>query len=125
MVESNNFICLEDLLDEEVTPREDEIILNRLILLAEKHLPVGWRNWKTINLTWEELFGDDLDPQVLNKIRFALPTRGIAEAFFPSATHLTERQYRACKIRMLQWSFCRALIISPPFITRQLNCSVE
>lgn len=73
----------------------------------------------------ENLFGSELqvDPQILNKLRFALPTVGIAKAFNPSATDLPDKQYRDYKVNMLRWSFCRGLIISPPSLLNKLNGS--
>lgn len=62
-----------------------------------------------------------MDPQILNKLRFALPTVGIAKAFNPSAVDLPEKQYRDIKVKMLRWSFCRALIISPPCLVNKLR----
>ncbi|CAH1099484.1 unnamed protein product [Psylliodes chrysocephalus] len=49
-------------------------VLKRLKQLAEESLSDGWKDWQVAISNRE----DDIDPQVLNKVRFALPTVGIA-----------------------------------------------
>lgn len=125
MAEGTAFITLADLLEESADTEKQDRILDRIKLLPQESLPDGWTNWKTVDLTRENLFGDEqaVDPQVLNKIRFALPTVGIAKAFNPSANDWTKNQYRDYKVEMLNWAFCRALIMSPPAITNRLKGS--
>lgn len=92
--------------------------------LAEEFLPEGWKNWRTLDLSREEVFGDgEVDAQTLNKIRFALPTLGIARSFNPSIQTLPEKQFRDMKVKMLGWALCRALIISPPAILNRIKGS--
>ncbi|XP_012269133.2 uncharacterized protein LOC105693654 [Athalia rosae] len=125
MAESCSYVSLGELLEESAETEDQDVILDRLKLLAYDNLPEGWTNWKTINYSKEDLFGEgDVDPQILNKLRFALPTIGIAIAFNPSATYLAERQYRDYKVEMLNWALCRALIMSPPSITNKLKGSI-
>ncbi|KAL4718633.1 hypothetical protein ACJJTC_002347, partial [Scirpophaga incertulas] len=40
-------------------------------------------NWKVLRTSKEDILRDRYDPQVLNKLRFALPTTAIAKAFDP------------------------------------------
>lgn len=124
-MDNQGWITMEELLEDAAQTEEEDRILDRLKLLAQESLPVGWKNWKTLNPSMEDLFGAELevDPQILNKLRFALPTVGIAKAFNPSAVDLPEKQYRDFKVNMLRWSFCRALIISPPCLVNKVKGS--
>ena len=70
------------------TPCVDEV-LNRLKALAFDHLPDGWRDWPLTSVD-EPTF--DIDQQCLNKLRFALPTVGIAIAFSPRRLRLFPRR---------------------------------
>nr|CAI5865781.1 unnamed protein product [Callosobruchus analis] len=45
-----------------------------------QHLPEGWKNWKVAITDQKSLFDDGIEPQVINKLRFALPTVGLAKA---------------------------------------------
>lgn len=124
-VPGSAFVTMEELIEESAETEEQDKILDRLKLAAEEWLPEGWRNWKVVNLSKEEVFGDSLDPQVLNKLRFALPTTAIARAFNPSIEDLPEKQYRDFKVEMLNWAFCRALIMSPPAIVNKIKGSAS
>nr|CAI5867516.1 unnamed protein product [Callosobruchus analis] len=64
-------------LEESAVTEEDDIILDRLKQLATEVLPEDWKMWRT-----GEIFGDAGDPQILHKIRFALPTFRMVRAFF-------------------------------------------
>lgn len=86
-------------------------------------LPDGWQNYKVVDLSKEELVGRDPDGQLLNKLRYAIPTMVIAKAFDQEGTHLSERPYRNYKVKMLDWAFCRGLILSPPNICNALRGS--
>ena len=101
------------------TPCEDEV-LNRLKALAFDHLPDGWRDWPLTSV-YEPTF--DIDQQCLNKLRFALPTVGIATAFSPQASSLPEKAYRNMKRTMMQWPFCRGLVIAPRELALRLRGS--
>lgn len=61
--------------------------------------------------------------RVLNKVVFALPTVGIARAFHPDAHHLSEKGYREIRLKLLDWAFTRALILSPPAISNRVRDS--
>lgn len=102
---------LESLAEWEPDSAKDREILERIKKLAATYLPDGWQQWKMIPHTKEELLGNDLDPQILNKIRFCLPTVELARAFNPDCSGLSEKFYKEMKIRMLNWSFCIGLII--------------
>ncbi|XP_044580459.1 uncharacterized protein LOC123267486 [Cotesia glomerata] len=124
-VPQSAFVTMEELVEEAAVTEEQDKVLDRLKLAAEEWLPTGWRNWKVVNLSKEEIFGDELDPQVLNKLRFALPTVAIARAFNPSTQDLPEKQYRDFKVEMLNWAFCRALIMSPPAVVNKIKGSAS
>ncbi|XP_049697627.2 uncharacterized protein LOC126054835 [Helicoverpa armigera] len=114
---------LEDLLEWETDDPDDNLILERIKKLASTYLPDGWRQWKIIPHTKEDLLGSHLDPLVLNKIRFALPTVELARAFCPECTSLSEKTYKDMKIRMLGWPLCVGLIIGPPSIGSRIRGS--
>lgn len=115
MASASMFSSLGALYDE----HSDNVILNRLKSLAAEVLPDGWRLWQLLSS------GDvpPLDPAVLNKIRFALPTEGIALAFDPAAKSLKERRFRDMKVKMLRWPFCRGLIFSPSSLSIRIRGS--
>ncbi|CAH0560607.1 unnamed protein product [Brassicogethes aeneus] len=75
---------------------------DKLKELAQEHLPEGWTEWKVSQLSKEQLLGSSVDPLILNKIRFALPTVGVVKAFIPEADHLSEKTYRDIKVSMLE-----------------------
>lgn len=114
---------LDSLLEWEAENTEDNTILQRLKTLALAHLPDGWRDWKVHTFTKDELLGAELDPQILNKLRFALPTVGIARAFSPKCSSLPEKVYRDIRVRMLDWPFCRGLIIAPSSLSARIRGS--
>lgn len=120
MALSTDFTTLGVLYEEpgQQSEQEDVIILQRLKKLAKESLPNGWLDWKiSKNLNIQ------IEPQILNKVRFALPTIGIAKAFNPNVNSLKEKQYRNYKFKMLQWDFCKGLIISPSALALQIRGS--
>jgi hypothetical protein len=123
MVQEAAFISLGGLLEETAETDNDSRILERVKLLAQELLPEGWTAWKVTQLTREEIFGESVDPQVLNKLRFALPTDQLARAFVPEATRLSEKGFRDLKLKMLDWAFTRALITSPPAVCNKIRGS--
>lgn len=121
MASATEFVSLGDLYEE--AGAEDDDVLDRLKALVSEYYPAGWRKWKVVNFSKTALFGKSIDPQTLNKIRFALPTLGVAKAFDPELVHIPEKSFRSFKVTMLEWSFCRALIISPPAIANKIRGS--
>nr|CAI5827075.1 unnamed protein product [Callosobruchus analis] len=69
------------------------------------------------------LLGAEYDPQILNKIRFALPTVGLVQAFNPGATHISEKGYMEMKLKMLTFPFCIGLIIRPTCLAAKIRGS--
>ncbi|XP_044577014.1 uncharacterized protein LOC123260124 [Cotesia glomerata] len=117
---------MEELLEVAAETVEGDKVLDRIKLLTHESLPIGWQNWKTLDLSKESLFGSEqeVNPQILNKLRYALPTVGLAQAFNPGTVDLPEKQYRDLNVSMLNWSFCRALIMSPPALVNKLKGSL-
>ncbi|CAH2010636.1 unnamed protein product [Acanthoscelides obtectus] len=102
-------MTLGQLADPSPEDHGDSRILNRIKLLASQHLPDGWKNWKVAITERTSLFEDPMDPELINKLRFALPTVGLAQAFIPDCKNLSEKTYREMKVRMLNWPFlCRS-----------------
>lgn len=123
MVQEASFVSLGELLEETGESDNDNEILERLKLLAQELLPNGWTAWTVTRSTKEDVFGETVDPQVLNKLRFAIPTDQLAKAFVPEATRLSEKGFRDLKLKMLDWAFTRALITSPPAICNKIRGS--
>lgn len=116
-------LTLESLLSWEADDPEDNIILKRIIKLISGHLPMDWKGWKIRILSKEDLLGSELDPQILNKIRFAIPTVGLARAFSPDCTSLKEKTFRDIKLKLLEWPLCVGLIIHPMSLAARVRSS--
>nr|CAH7716821.1 unnamed protein product [Callosobruchus chinensis] len=101
----------------------DETILKRIKDEVIKHLPDGWENWTVCPLSKEDILGEDPDHQVLNRIRFAIPTVGMAHAFHPNSTYISERSLREMKLKMLEWAFYVGLIVGPSAIANRIRGS--
>ncbi|CAG5058156.1 unnamed protein product [Parnassius apollo] len=114
---------LESLLGWEANDPEDNIVLKRIIKLIDSHLPLGWKEWKIRVLDKEDLLGNEFDPQILNKIRFAIPTVGLARAFSPECISLKEKTYRDIKLKLLKWPLCVGLIIHPMSLAARVRGS--
>ncbi|XP_050302618.1 uncharacterized protein LOC126740581 [Anthonomus grandis grandis] len=106
-------VSLKSLMDRKADSPADDTILSRIKRLVTTHLPTSCLNWRVHVLSKEEILGEEPDPQILNKIRFALPTVELARAFAPDCTSLSERAYRDIKMKMLNWPLCVGLIIGP------------
>nr|CAI5850810.1 unnamed protein product [Callosobruchus analis] len=70
-------------------------------------------DWKDAHFSRKELLREELDPQVLNKLMYALPTVVLARAFDPQAVTLSEKRYREIRVKMLDWPFCVSLLVGP------------
>nr|XP_049697356.1 uncharacterized protein LOC126054753 [Helicoverpa armigera] len=123
MTQLGGVVTLGELLDEHAEAEEENVILERVKVLAQEHLPDGWTNWEVTTATKEEVFGEKVDPNILNKLVVALPTVGLVRAFIPEADHLSEKRYREIRHKILDWAFTRALIIGPPAISNRIRGS--
>ncbi|XP_031344841.1 uncharacterized protein LOC116171931 [Photinus pyralis] len=124
MVTQSNLHTLEDLARLELDDEDENIILSRIKELAVAHLPEGWKKWKVNNLLKKELLNGEMDSQILNKIRYALPTVGLIQAFNPEAISISEKKYREIKVKMLDWPFCIGLIIGPSSLAAKIRGSL-
>nr|CAI5820737.1 unnamed protein product [Callosobruchus analis] len=102
-----SYLLLGQLAEPSLTEDEESRILNRIKLLAAQHLPEGWKNWKVAITDKKSLFDDGIEPQVINKLRFALPTIGLAKTFNPEAKSL----------------FCMGLVIGPPALASKIRAA--
>lgn len=123
MAISGELTSLGELLNERAGTEEEEDILEKIKELAQEHLPVGWTTWEVTKVTKEDIFGARVEAKVLNKLVFALPTVGIVRAFMPDADHLSEKRYREIRLKLVDWAFTRALILSPPAIANKIRGS--
>ncbi|CAH2009595.1 unnamed protein product [Acanthoscelides obtectus] len=116
---------LRDLFDkQQAESTSDNIILDRIKSLAVKHLPAGWKEWRIVATTKVDVLEEPIDRQILNKIRFTLPTVGIARAFNPTISCLSEKAYRDMKIRMLNCPFCLGLVTAPSSLAAKIRGSI-
>lgn len=90
MATNRNQTNLLELSSLEAANLRDEAILTRIKEETIKHLPIGWEEWKVCPFGKNEILGEDHDPQILNRIRFAIPTVGMALAFNPKSTYISE-----------------------------------
>ncbi|KAI5641153.1 reverse transcriptase (RNA-dependent DNA polymerase) domain-containing protein [Phthorimaea operculella] len=120
--QGESLVTLGDL-EEQGETEEEDLILSRLKILAQESLPDGWIKWEVSRATKEEVFGDQIETTVLNKLSFALPTVGLAKAFDPDAGRLSEKAYRDIRVKLLDWSLTRALILGPPAIANRIRGS--
>nr|CAI5845617.1 unnamed protein product [Callosobruchus analis] len=74
----NMLVTLEELMSVIPAYASDAVLLQHIIGLADAHLPEGWKQWKVFEFSKESL-GTEFDPQILHKIRFALPTVGLIQ----------------------------------------------
>nr|CAI5863206.1 unnamed protein product [Callosobruchus analis] len=93
--------------------------------LADRSLPEGWLTWKVHVLTREDILGTQADPQILNNLRFPLPTVGLARAFSPNCSFLSKKIYRDIKLKLLSWPLCVGLIIGPSSVTSRVRGSIS
>ncbi|VEN37628.1 unnamed protein product [Callosobruchus maculatus] len=114
---------LGDLALLECEDQDDNAILQRIKRLAVAHLPEGWRSWMVFGLSRKDILGAELDPQILSKIRFALPTVSLIQAFYQTANTISEKKYRDLKFRMLNWPFCVGLIMAPSSVASRIRGS--
>lgn len=114
---------LQSLLSWEAKEPGDNIVLHRVIKLISAHLPCGWKDWNVRIVSKEDLLGAEMDSQVLNKIRFAIPTVGLARAFSPECSSLPEKTYRNIKLKLLEWPLCVGLIIHPMSLAARVRGS--
>uniref|UniRef100_A0A8D8Z142 Uncharacterized protein n=1 Tax=Cacopsylla melanoneura TaxID=428564 RepID=A0A8D8Z142_9HEMI len=83
--------------------------------------PSGWREWSVLDRPGHL----DLDSATLNKLRFAIPTLRLFDAFFPSSSYVSERKLKFIRDELLSWPFGRALILAPASISIAVRGSEE
>lgn len=123
MATSQDFVTLGEIFERSAEDEEDEELLSKVKSIIERSLPPGWRDWKVIDWSREDLLGRKTDSRVLNKIRFAIPSVELVQAFYPEATSIGEKTYKNLKIKLLDWDICRALITNPNHVAAKLRGS--
>uniref|UniRef100_A0A8D8YX02 Uncharacterized protein n=1 Tax=Cacopsylla melanoneura TaxID=428564 RepID=A0A8D8YX02_9HEMI len=88
--------------------------------LVSKHLPAGWREWRTISPLGQS--DAKLDH---GRLRFVLPTVELVKLFLPGATHVSDRQFKEMKAALCKLPFCLPLITSPSTYAKSLRPSDE
>lgn len=93
-------------------PPPDEVeFFKKIIEILDDVYPEGWRSWEVNDVSFEDLFGKNISADDENRLRYAIPTVRLAEAF--GCSTLSERKYRHIKRTLLRWPLGRALIYSP------------
>lgn len=123
METNKNLKTMLELSSIEADNLRDEAILTRIKNEVTKHLPKGWEEWKVCPFGKDEILGEDHDPQILNRIRFAIPTIGMALAFNPKSTYISEKSFKEMKLKMLDWPFCVGLIVGPSSVSNKIRGS--
>ncbi|KAJ8730145.1 hypothetical protein PYW07_017183 [Mythimna separata] len=117
------FTTLGELADLDVPG--DREVLDRLIEVVDQVYPRTWRDWNVIDYSKEDLFGSRMDPQILNKLRFAIPTISMVKCFDPNTTSVSEKRFKSYKLSLLEWPFCRALIMNPKSLATRIHGSAS
>ncbi|CAG9138737.1 unnamed protein product [Plutella xylostella] len=100
-------------------PDDDVASLNAILSFMEENFPSDWRTWEIYDHSYADLFGDEIQPAVEAKLRFAIPNQDLARAFgLPS---LSERSYRQARRKLCTWAIGRALIYSPHSIMQKIH----
>lgn len=100
-----SFVTLGELFD---SPCDRPHLSNVKKVIAAS-FPLGWREWSVLDRPGLLDFGST----TLNKLRFAIPTLRLFDAFFPTSSHVSERKLKFIRDELLSWPFGRALILAP------------
>ncbi|KOB67017.1 Uncharacterized protein OBRU01_20288, partial [Operophtera brumata] len=93
-------------------PPEQEEFYKNVIDILDGCYPQDWKSWEVSEASYEDLFGVKISSDDENRLRFAIPTVLLANAY-GSLTSFSERKYRLIKRILLNWPLGRALIYSP------------
>lgn len=110
MALSAAFVTLGELADVPVDEAEDNELLQEIVNLVDRTYPEGWRNWKVVDLSREDIGSDSV---TLNKLRYALPTFELIKTMDPETEYISEKSFKKLKSKLLDFAFTRALIIYP------------
>lgn len=92
--------------------------LDRVKVVLEESLPDGWREWQ-VDLKAVTSLEDDSN--LRNKIRFAIPTVALFEAFFPGISPISENKCKEIKLSLLNWPVGRTLIYAPSSVSQCIH----
>ncbi|KAF6197733.1 hypothetical protein GE061_008699 [Apolygus lucorum] len=86
----------------------EDPFLNEVKKIITNTYPEGWKDWR---LKPKPPLTKEVDR---NRLRFALPTLLLVQAYTPGATHISERRYKQMKAALFSWPLGQALLTSPP-----------
>ncbi|KAF6198242.1 hypothetical protein GE061_007989 [Apolygus lucorum] len=86
----------------------EDPFLNEVKKIITNTYPEGWQDWR---LKPKPPLTKEVDR---NRLRFALPTLLLVQAYTPGATHISERRYKQMKAALFSWPLGQALLTSPP-----------
>lgn len=99
----------------------DNEYFEKLVAAINKHYPRDWKSWLVEDLSYKDVFGDNMCPKIEAKLRFALPTEEIQNIFCPSGTRITEKTYKAARRVLADWALGRAIIYQPHSIVAKIH----
>ncbi|KOB79363.1 putative transposon Ty3-I Gag-Pol polyprotein, partial [Operophtera brumata] len=102
-----------------VTAGDKNGVLSQINEEVAPFMPELWKSWEVQDFTPEQLLGDPPDPKILNKLRFAVPTLALAQAF--GLSDLSEKTYKSLKLKLMCWPFTRALIYAPHSLAMRIH----
>lgn len=117
------YTTLGELADAQLEEDEDCETMRNIVEVVEKCYPAGWRDWKAVELSKEDIVGKKNDPIILNKLRYALPTVEMIRAVDPEVTYISEKSFKSLKLSLLELPFTRALIIYPVAVGTRIRGS--
>lgn len=103
-------------------PPEQEQFYKNFINILDECYPQDWRSWEVNVASYEDLFGDKISSDDENRLRFAIPTVHLANAY-STLSSLSERKYKLIKRILLNWPLGRALIYSPLATMKKIHPS--
>nr|CAH7762536.1 unnamed protein product [Callosobruchus chinensis] len=114
-------VTLDELTKRHPEQDEDQIIFNTIVNLIDDNYPTGWREWKVIDISYQDLFGDNIQPKVENKVRLALPTKELIHIFNPDNKLPSEKSFKKMRRKLLIWPLTRSLLFAPQNIRDQIH----
>nr|CAH7736478.1 unnamed protein product [Callosobruchus chinensis] len=114
-------VTLDELTKRHPEQDEDQIIFNTIVNLIDDNYPTGWREWKVIDISYQDLFGDNIQPKVENKVRLALPTKELIHIFNPDNKLPSEKSFKKMRRKLLTWPLTRSLLFAPQNIRDQIH----
>nr|CAI5826830.1 unnamed protein product [Callosobruchus analis] len=116
-------VMLDELAKRQPEQDEDRAIFSSVVNLIDENYPVDWREWKVVDISYQELFGESIHPKLENKVRLALPTKELIQIFNPNNRIPSEKAFKKMRRKLLTWPLTRSLLFAPQTIRDQIHIS--